>query len=824
MVSSLILGWENMSGEKNHAILTIGIAETDASESVYHEKTFSDSSYFGLVRNKLPWVSSGTSRYKDTNVSHSTVISAAIYVPPSVGDSEHDTATSGLEKRNTLLFTVSVNHTLKVWSLERGNLIHACDLLNEPPTNSHIKTILHPAPTQLMALIKTPMSHDHLFYLVTFSPAANGSFKFWIGYRDNEGRFSGLDDMYPSRVFDAMPPTANSVWIISDFTITPVSESETGIYNMWILWKSNTSFKIQNLQFHLNNIPEAWSHWATSTVDSLHTFPGKMPASPPFGDVTERWTEWIFYPERFPESVIEAALEVYEQHFSRALNIRTNKSMTIKARVGKIVASAVEFQRSKDGGVNMEKYKHEVSLQWDRFVRICVELDRQRGEALSLVADPVMGYIWAVNADGLTALRECTETEMIIHNQVASKDMYQLLTDRTPASLGASMEVGGLNDAIQIIRAAGDLMSAFAPEDMEQCIRTMKEEILSDPILAVIDRMWNLLERCITGRVPKHVLDKIDNTFAMLENPGNTIRAILSSIHSPSLKSGSATLTEFGARVLTKGTQEVINMNHIVLFNLAFLVTIATFPNEGQDKGISNGEEIFSQVVSYLREYEILKWMAGKSMPIQGHPTPEEALTTSVSGLRISEAADAEALVESGSVLQLMLPEDLPSAFYSITASIRNFIGRLELTSEMGVLSVASSLLTADATGLACEFSDLNFLPRTYWGSYVKGRALLRGGHHGKAAVLFERAATGLGYPMSQEPHAAMRDVIGESELSSFGNGMPQYYIHIAKLFEDSEHWGHVARFCRAALYTLREKVREWCYIDAWSYILTGMT
>ncbi|KAF8442608.1 nucleoporin Nup120/160-domain-containing protein [Terfezia claveryi] len=784
--------------------------DPDVTEAVYYEKKFSDTGVLSIFRNKLPWVTSGTSRYKDTHVSHSTVISIEFFTPKGGRESEEGTAIVGYsapERSHTLLFTVSINHTLKVWSYERQQLLHVSDLMNQPPNDSNIKTLIHPAPAQLLSVIRTTLSCNHLFYLVTYSPVSTGSFKFWIGHGDVEGRFSHLEDMYKENIFDAMPPTASSIWIISDFRVTPVSKSKPGVQNMWILWKSNTSFKIQNLQFHIQTIPEAWNHWATSTTDSIHSFTGKVPSTPIFGDVTERWMEWIFYPERFPESVIEASLAIYEQHFSRALNIRTSRTMSLKARVGRIVASAVELQKTKDGNVNLEKFKHEVGLQWDRFVRLCVELDRQRGEALSLVYDPVMGYIWAVNADGLTALRECTETEMIVHNLAAPKELYKVMTDSTTSTLGANMNPAVLSQAILLIRAAADLVGSIQTDDMEQCIIALQEETLEDPMASVNDRMWNLLERCITGKVPRHVLEKIDNTFMVLERPENTIQAILSSIFCPTKETGSSRLTEFGARVLVKGAQEVININYTILFNLTLLVTIATFPPDSQNKIMINGEELFSQLITYLKEYEILKWMARKLTSMPEHPTPEDALTATLSGLQVSDSPDSKPIAKTGSVLQLVLPDDLSLTRDSLSSTIRNFLASLNLRHEWGVLDVASTLIGANPTALATKFQK--FLPNTPWGCYLKGRIDVKNGDHAKAVVLFKRAAGGLGFSLDKYPDNAVRDVIGDGEVHSFGSGLPQYYMHIARLFEECEGWGHVADFCRAALNTLRKEVRK---------------
>ncbi|KAF8468171.1 nucleoporin Nup120/160-domain-containing protein [Kalaharituber pfeilii] len=782
-----------------------GEEEDDATESTYTEKTFSDATYVSLIKNKLPWMSSGISRYQGANVSHSAAISTAIFAPY-INSHDDDDPMGGFplrDRKNTLLFTVSINHTLKIWSLEKGMLLQAYDLMNQPSANTNIKTILHPAPAQLLAIIETPYAEDQLFYLVTYSSASNGKFKFWVGYKDTAGRFTRLEDLYPDKTFDAMPPTPNSVWIISEFRITPVVPDDPNTFNMWILWKSNTSFKIQNLQFDIKKIPAPWTDWATSTTDSLHAFPSKPPPSSTTGDVTDAWMEWIFYPERFPESVIEAALEIYEQHFSRGLNLKVNRSSPIKARVGKIVASAVEFQKNKDGSSNLERYRHEVGLQWDRFVRICVELDRQRGEALSLVADPELGYIWAVNADGITVLRECTETEMLVHNVNASPKMYNHLTDRTDAALGTGLRE--LKDVMLVLKVAAELTHSLSTEDLEQCTIALKEEVVQDPMFAVIDRMWGLLERCISMKVPRHVMDKIDNALDVLKNPAVTIKSILASVFVPRLKDGAGQLTEMGAKMVAKGTQEVVHVNYTILYNLAFLVTTATFPDR-QEKGMAGGENIYVEIINQLKEYEILKWMAKEAIR---EPTPEDALAASLSGIRVSDGVPSpEPVIKSGPILQLMLPEDVFSTEFSVTASIRNFIAHLDLSAERGKIDVANFLLQSDALNLAMEFSQ--HLPSTYWGAYVRGRILLRNKDWTQAALKLKRAATGLGFAGAQKLAEEMPETVGgEGEVTSFGNGLALYYVHVARLFEEVEQWGVVVEFCRAALLTLADKAND---------------
>src|SRR5690606_8896591 len=99
-------------------------------------------------------------------------------------------------------------------------------------------------------------------------------------------------------------------------------------------------------------------------------------------DVTDHWMKWIFYPGRFPDPVLESALLIYENNF--VTSERSSPSDPIQVRVGRIVASAVDMETTDRGLPDYEKYRNELDMQWERYARLCTELDKERGEALSL--------------------------------------------------------------------------------------------------------------------------------------------------------------------------------------------------------------------------------------------------------------------------------------------------------------------------------------------------------------------------------------------------------------------------------------------------------
>lgn len=684
--------------------------------------------------------------YGRGSVSQTTVISAAAYIPQHA----HDMEVQYHSIMDTLLFTVSVDHALKVWSMQSETLIHVTDLLNEPqPTSTKMKTWLDPSPSHLLAILDTSLQEDHMFYLISFSSATTGKFKFWAVRQDSVGSFIDLVDLYPDYEFEAKPPTATAPWIICEFRVTPASASDLTLFNLWVLWKSDTNFRVQNVQFNLNKVGDTWNWWTTATADLLHDLPKQAPSSITSEDVTDHWMNWIFYPGRFPDPVYETALKIYEDNFATRSEKGT-KMETTQARVARVVASAVELKTGTGGMVDYEKYRVEIELQWERFSRLCTEVDKARCEALSLVTDPASGFVWTVNVDGITALRECTESEVVSHNYTTHADNLDLLSHRTPKRLGAGLQGKDLGDVMLLVGAAEELKSALSESALDRCALRLKEEITKDAMYSVQDVMWSVYEHCLDGEVTQETIDKLKLTFKNMTEPQNAFSSIMSSLFHADAHAGATRLTAFGGKVLVAGSQEVIHTNHELLFNLTFLLLFVTAFEDVQDFRISHPEEIYSQLLMYCKEYEVLRWMAENSLALP-EPPIEDDVSEAMTDLRLTGDDGPAPEKRKGSVLQLVLPNSFGppppgpgrSGLVALSLCIRQFLSGLDLIDYgNGITNIVSALLKSNARGLATDFAK--FIPSTSWGTYMKARVRLKARDDIAAATFFKKAAYGM--------------------------------------------------------------------------------
>ena len=461
--------------------------------------------------------------------------------------------------------------------------------------------------------------------------------------------------------------------------------------------------------------------------------------------------KWIFYPGRFPDTVLESALRIYENNFL-VPSVANPTSEAVQARIIKIVGAAVQVER---GGEDEQlKYRNELDLQWDRFSRLCIELDKQRREALSLVSDPLSGFVWTVNVDGITALRECTETEVIWHNLPTYKNNLETLSSRTAKRLGAGLKGSELLDVMTLVFMANELGESLTESAFDACMMRLQQEVTVDPMLAVLDRMWEIYEKYLEQEVPQETYDKIEECFAIMHEPELAFQSLMSSLYNQQdSHSEQSRLTSFGAKVLVGGSQEVIQLNYHILSQLVFLLVYVACADESQRfSRISSPDGLYSRLLGYLKEYEVLGWMARTpaQLALPSAASSADDISQALTDLRVSGESTAVRHGKRGSVLQSVLPANFGQSLYgpgrqapmSLSLCIRSFLASLDLFDHgNGITNVAAALIKNNA-GPAAEFAK--FLPSTAWGTYMKARTQLKVRSFAMAAATFSRAAYGM--------------------------------------------------------------------------------
>ncbi|KAK6544406.1 hypothetical protein TWF694_001101 [Orbilia ellipsospora] len=770
----------------------------------YKEMTFSDGGYFNSIKSIVRW-SGAQVRYGEKSLSAATVVSAA------------------MTYRYALLFTVSINHQLKVWSMERGTVLATYDLLNEPTSSApSIKNFLDPAPAHLVTLIEASPDPRHMFLLLTLSPAGSGTFKLWAATDDGTAGFTRLIDLYPNDVLKLDPPTFNSLWVVADFGIAAFSSEDPNLISMWLLWKSNTSSRMQTVTFKLDSMPSTFGSWVDASQEQLLVQKPRSPMGGELEDLASYWLDWIFQPGRFSDSVIDRAVEIFRKNFvskgGQSMDLdRPNTNETRHSMVMSAVHAVVSL-RDKQPSVehdNEEALWRDHEAQWSTFYKICTELDRSRIEGLSLTVDPASGLAFVANADTVTVVRKSSESESISQNlATATTADLQLLYQNT-SEQGKALFANGLVESVRsLILAARELKDSLSPPTFDECVSALQDEVTRPPETIVFERIDAIYDRCFEGRVPQSHLDQVASIVAGLSHtPEETFRAVLLSIQKWDNYPGSSRLTIFGEKLILRGSQEVVHVNYSLLFELTLLLVLVHSSSVVEIDDIEPYNVLYLELVALLREYNILAWLSKNSWT----PTSEDVETEGnlKKTLGLIRRSDSLPQIHNFPVLQILLKEEggpppsvIGSGPTTLTSSIQRFLAATDLGNfSEAVTLIASRLLRMNAVRLMGEF--MPYLPPTPWGEYLKARMAVCRKEWKVAEDLFKSAAPGIASAPSKSLTHSLDALLSPLDIENLSAGLPRFYFHVAELFEQRGEYSEVVIFAELAYKALPPHLDE---------------
>jgi nuclear pore complex protein Nup160 len=710
--------------------------------SFWTETFFNDGGWGSSLRSLLPWQGGNTIRYGDIKLEQTTATSLAF------------------SPDNSYLFTISLNHTLKAWNLANGKIDVNKDLLNEErqPQDSS-KYLLDPSEIDLAAVIDRRIRPGDLFYVLTYSPVGSGQFKFWAAKEGTNGQLE-LEDLCPDAVLEP-PAPSTEIWTLAQFKVTSTPQVER--MSLWILWKNNTSYRVQNLEFDLRTISIEWNDefWVTTTTETLRDQLLPEPSDFESKDSTDKWLEYLLYPERFTKATLEASLAIYEQSFGMSKDLASFKGKALEERLCSSIAATVSLGRGSNGNVDYEQYRSDVDTQWRRFYRIAAELDKQRGEATALVFDRYSDLPWVVTTDGITLIRDCSGTELLYHNRSNQSYHEDILQFRGAGKLLHAKLKKDPKDIAGLVNAACVFRETFSDRLLHTCLAVAEFEALQDPSYSIQDRIQSFYDRCgfasqVNDDDYNQLITALDVIGGLKALDTNLFLAVIDSIPYQVKKPREGRpLTTFGGKALVVGAQELINLHSTVLFDLLVLIVFLEVEADREEEPMEwfDAGSLYFKIFGMLRDHGMLKWLAKSSRLQVPNPTGEDLET----GMKQLEVSSPRRDGRRATVLQDLFVDymefpairrDLTQP-YLLTASLRNTFYRVfepdGQKSNSSVTLILCNLLKTQNTGLASEF--VRYLPNTPWATYLRGRVHLCKKEYSMAATYFRKSAYGLHSP-----------------------------------------------------------------------------
>lgn len=717
------------------------------------------------------------------------------------------------------LFTICLNHQLRVWHLASGRLVVTKDLL-DIQRDPQDRIQLNPHNTAFVQLFKLPLQKNPV--LVTYSPHEGGQFKFW----DVRGGLTDtltLEDKYPGvKLSPPDPdPSGNTVWSLAGFHVQPGDDFKPS--QIWVLWRNNNYHQLYSLHYETNDLVDAWkSNWIQTATNFL-----VRPAPPDLvrsdsEDVTSKWIDFLLFPGRYPDAVLETALNIYQT--AKTSPITIPKSAPLKQRLCSIIASAVSLRKYEDSELDYDRFTIDTDSNWRSFWRVVENVNDGRHLPISLSYDSFSEMTWILMAGKCCAVRECTVLELLQKNEaVELEHLEEVTASRWPHRKVSTDDGEPFQKIGQLIRSARRFREAFTPELSKDLYLTVGEEVLANSEFVSTMKIFELYDSISFGdSISNDIYDRLEADLQLtdgLASLNNEIfLAVLETSVTNSKRSSSALRsTLFGQDVLSAGLLDCLIEGRQLLWDLlALTIFVEGELNQEDEKLVAfDAPELFSQIVPVLRDYERNLWLATHTRHV-----PLEFLSSSVksnASRRKAKLAPEHSRVTS--ILEDILSKDIrpqPAIdrplMYLITdllADTQQWIsGRDTITPEDGAVYLQCDLIAQGNIDFATEF--LSFQPSTAWATYVKGRLYLVKGEHNAAAQYFQRAAYGLAYGKAlgnlTEVSAGL---VSTLEVECFNHGLAHYLQHVLSLFESSQAYAQVAQFAGLALQAMTSSQKE---------------
>ncbi|KAK7753701.1 hypothetical protein SLS62_004324 [Diatrype stigma] len=694
----------------------------------------------------------------------------------------------------SFLFTVCLDHRLRIWNLNSGQILETMDLLNaERSPQETGKWQLDPSQTNLIRIVGD-IEGERL--CVTYSPVGSGEFKFWR-LRSDDADALDVDDMFPSLHLVPKPPSGADVWTLADFVVD--QELDGGLHSnirIWALWKNNMAYRVQHLEFTVahgdpetDGIYDAWENqWATVYSDTSISTAQASGSTDPI-DVTEKWLRIILAPGKFPRASIEAALNAYERAIGKS-NGSSRNNRCISESICSAIASTNSLKRTSTGEMDNEQFRVGSESQWRRFYRILIELDKPRGEALALAYEPNARMPWVVCADRISAIRDCSALETVYHYPGPRDPLSNLI------STGRSFLECFSDGMLQICN------SVLRSELFEQTTKTDYERIqfFSDKA-----GFW----RQISDEDCAQVTDALGENFNKVSTA--LYEGLIERCNQPSEKDASYPLTEFGQKVTLKSTEDLVELQWNVCFSQLILLVHMEFEFDQPEDALHNRVDIgsvYRSLVDSLRRLELIRWLSSNQVSIPLSKSDRSNSTTLDSSMTAKRPSDEYSLVTAleANVAHLLGFESIESTQSSI-AEVAADLCATDSNIELHPHYIQCALLVQERPDLAIGLSPL--CDETPFSTYIQGRVHLALKDLTTAASYFRKAAYGMSVPMNKPEDRHSSGLLNNMEWNLLYAGLPRYYAHIVSLYERQKAYSYVVEFSRLSLQFIYDRTPD---------------
>jgi Nucleoporin Nup120/160 len=724
--------------------------------------------------------------------------------------------------KHSLLFTLSADQRLRIWSLDKCQFLKEYDLTFSPTATGRL---LADTPAHLLALNDAQDHGDFLFYLMSYNPLEEGQFTLWGGGHEH-GAFNDLVQLQTPIKPDK---PAGQSWSVADFFLAEVktaSDSQVLSQNtyertlrLWVSWKSYISSRLQYTDI---------SHHAPKWIDIMKQGDAEQPpADEEVENTVEFWIDRISAPGRFSDAVLLTALHIY-QHRMIAPEQRRDLSSSSRFLVKDLVAGIIGRKpklhpNPQTGQLDFEKFRLDLSLDFSSFEKTCVELAKAGDEVRRLSFDPVTGEVILVRADGIVAIRNLSGAEVLRWGATGSDGQFH---DVVRGDLLRGTLYGDLKEAnvraqvVGLARTAYKFRSAIAVAGtLGDVTAGLLDEVMFESHYSADDRIWTFHGKYVSDEMIARTLMKNDivSSLAGVTEVSAAFNVLLEVLSTDICQDDTIIpllpVTSVWADLLTIGVGETVSARWTLLRDCALLLgwLYGTEEDLLENKKVLEG--YWSECLRAFKGVNMLRNLANTEVAPSStkQQSPEDQVAGSMQEMHLDDTTEITHLPLRSNALRYLIEDTLdssgvglnatsfplPMAFSLVVASILTQINFADGYSGMAI-RIVSQLLRLGADVEASRFAS--YLPQSPVGGYVSGHVLLQKGEWEKAGLWFCRVAPILAKSGRAVDFEYAKVILRGCQIEGIGKGLFRYYEHVARLFEGKGAHAQTVYYCQLAL------------------------
>ncbi|KAF5023204.1 hypothetical protein F66182_4737 [Fusarium sp. NRRL 66182] len=731
----------------------------DPSALVWKESFFNVQGWAQNLRSLLPFQGKHTIKHGKVNMEYSSATSIQV-------------TSFGLDDA-LFAITVCLDHRMRIWNINDGQILYTSDILNAERNPQEIgKWAIDPSQANLVQVVGRNRGSR---ICATFSPIGAGEFKFWkVIAKDAHSII--VEDMFPKNALVPLTPSSSDVWTLADFVLSCPAESAI---QLWTLWKNNMTYRVQRFEVDRKNISQSWEeNWDGVFADNFVSGAEQSGPCDPT-DVTEKWLQLILKPGQFTKATLETALSIYERGLGTT---EISKARGLAESICSVLGSTATLDRGSSGAMDYEAFRSSSEMQWLRFYRLLLELDKQRGEALGLTLDPTTGLTWVVCADFLSAIRECSGLERLYYNLSSPEEDHVAQ---------AALVGSGLT-----------FVEGFPDHLVQLCQATLRPELFEDSPKTDLERIQYFSDksgfwRGITDEDCNQVVDVLGQNFSTVTDElYSELMNLIAAPEETKSRSLRHPLTDFGKKLIVKAVQDSIELQWRVYFSQLILLVHMEFEFDNEADILHNRVDVgnvFRQLITALRRLELLKWLAQTELSVpygQDKSENSSALKKGAEDTQLMTALEANV----GHLLGFSNKNEALAS--SITDLVTNLCAP-DSDIEVSPPLIQCSLIKRERADLALDLAP--FSDHNPFSTYVQGRLQLALKDFNTAAIYFKKAAIGMSTEnVESDRHSS--GLLDDTEWNLLNHGLAKYYSHIVALFEKQKAYSYVVEFARLAM------------------------